>query len=72
MLKNMEWDRIIVEEAQNLWASYFGQTVNKTKRFQLAELFGSIARQYLLMAVTLHNGKKEDFQIWLSLLDGDR
>ncbi|HNA21000.1 MAG TPA: helicase-related protein, partial [Agitococcus sp.] len=26
----------------------------------------------LLMTATPHNGKEEDFQIWLSLLDGDR
>ncbi|HNN28969.1 MAG TPA: helicase-related protein, partial [Agitococcus sp.] len=31
-----------------------------------------ITRHYLLMTATPHNGKEEDFQIWLSLLDGDR
>lgn len=71
-LKNTEWDLIIVDEAHKLSANYFGNRVNKTKRFQLGELLGSITRHFLLMTATPHNGKEEDFQIWLSLLDGDR
>ncbi|MCP5147025.1 MAG: DUF3883 domain-containing protein [Pseudomonadales bacterium] len=71
-LKNTEWDLIIVDEAHKLSANYFGNKVNKTKRFLLGELLGSITRHFLLMTATPHNGKEEDFQIWLSLLDGDR
>ncbi len=71
-LKNTEWDIIIVDEAHKLSASYFGTKINKTKRFQLGELLGSITRHFLLMTATPHNGKEEDFQTWLSLLDGDR
>ena len=71
-LRNTEWDLIIVDEAHKLSANYFGNKVNKTKRFQLGELLGSITRHFLLMTATPHNGKEEDFQIWLSLLDGDR
>ncbi|SFL20786.1 protein of unknown function [Nitrosomonas aestuarii] len=71
-LKNTEWDLIVVDEAHKLSANYFGNKVNKTKRFLLGELLGSITRHYLLMTATPHNGKEEDFQIWLSLLDGDR
>ncbi|MYN14977.1 DUF3883 domain-containing protein [Pusillimonas sp. TS35] len=71
-LKNTDWDLIIVDEAHKLSANYFGNKVNKTKRFQLGELLGSITRHFLLMTATPHNGKEADFQIWLSLLDGDR
>jgi SNF2 family DNA or RNA helicase len=71
-LKNTEWDLIIVDEAHKLTANYYGSKVNKTKRFQFGELLGSITRHFLLMTATPHNGKEEDFQIWLSLLDGDR
>ncbi len=71
-LENTEWDLIIVDEAHKLSASYFGNQVNKTKRFLLGELLGSITRHFLLMTATPHNGKEEDFQIWLSLLDSDR
>jgi hypothetical protein len=51
---------------------YFGNKVNKTKRFQLGELLGSITRHFLLMTATPHNGKEEDFQLFMSLLDSDR
>ena len=71
-LRATEWDLIIVDEAHKLSANYFGNKVNKTKRFLLGELLGSITRHYLLMTATPHNGKEEDFQIWLSLLDSDR
>jgi len=71
-LKNTIWDLVIVDEAHKLSANYYGNKVNKTKRFQLGELLGTITRHYLLMTATPHNGKEEDFQIWMSLLDGDR
>ena len=71
-LKNTEWDLIIVDEAHKLSANYSGNKVKKTKRFQLGEMLGSITRHFLLMTATPHNGKEEDFQIWLSLLDSDR
>ncbi|WP_295383866.1 helicase-related protein [uncultured Thiodictyon sp.] len=51
---------------------YFGNKVNKTKRFLLGELLGGICRHFLLMTATPHNGKEADFQVWLSLLDADR
>lgn len=71
-LQHTDWDLIIVDEAHKLSANYFGTKVNKTKRFQLGELLGSICRHYLLMTATPHNGKEEDFQVWMSLLDSDR
>lgn len=71
-LKNTEWDLIIVDEAHKLSANYFGNKINKTKRFQLGELLGTLTRHFLLMTATPHNGKEEDFQTWLSLLDADR
>jgi len=71
-LKSSDWDLIIVDEAHKLSASYFGNKINETKRFKLGKLLGSISRHFLLMTATPHNGKEEDFQIWLSLLDGDR
>jgi superfamily II DNA or RNA helicase len=71
-LRHTDWDLIIVDEAHKLSANYFGSKINKTKRFQLGELLGSITRHFLLMTATPHNGKEEDFQIWLSLLDADR
>ncbi|BBT96447.1 helicase [Aeromonas veronii] len=71
-LRNTDWDLIIVDEAHKLSANYFGNKINKTKRFALGELLGSICRHFLLMTATPHNGKEEDFQVWMSLLDSDR
>jgi len=67
-----QWDLVVVDEAHKLSASYFGNKVNKTRRFQLGELLGSITRHFLLMTATPHNGKEEDFQLFMSLLDADR
>lgn len=71
-LQNSDWDLIVVDEAHKLSANLFGSKVKKTKRYLLGELLGSVCRHLLLMTATPHNGKEEDFQIWLSLLDSDR
>jgi superfamily II DNA or RNA helicase len=71
-LQITDWDLVIVDEAHKMSAHYFGNKVNKTKRFLLGELLSTQARHFLLMTATPHNGKEEDFQLFLSLLDGDR
>jgi superfamily II DNA or RNA helicase len=71
-LRASQWDLIVVDEAHKLSANYYGNKVNKTKRFELGELLGSITRHFLLMTATPHNGKEADFQLFLSLLDADR
>ncbi len=71
-LRQTRWDLVVVDEAHKLSANYFGSKVNKTRRFQLGELLGSITRHFLLMTATPHNGKEEDFQLFMSLLDSDR
>jgi SNF2 family DNA or RNA helicase len=68
-LQHSDWDLIVVDEAHKLSANYFGSKINETKRFKLGKLLGGITRHFLLMTATPHNGKEEDFQIWLSLLD---
>jgi len=56
----------------SLSASYFGGEVKYTKRYQLGQKLGQICRHLLLMTATPHNGKEEDFQLFMALLDGDR
>jgi SNF2 family DNA or RNA helicase len=53
-------------------ATYFGGEVKYTKRYRLGQLLGGLTRHLLLMTATPHNGKPEDFQLFLALLDGDR
>ncbi len=71
-LKNTDWDLIVVDEAHKMSAHYFGNKIYETGRFKLGKLLGLITRHYLLMTATPHNGKEEDFQLFMSLLDGDR
>jgi superfamily II DNA or RNA helicase len=71
-LKDTEWDLVVVDEAHRMGAHYFGAKLEKTKRFLLGELLGSITRHLLLMTATPHSGKEEDFQLFLTLLDRDR
>lgn len=66
------WDLVIFDEAHKLSAHFFGSEIKKTGRFELAEQLGSRTRHLLLMSATPHNGKEEDFQLFLSLLDSDR
>ena len=63
---------IVVDEAHKMSASYFGNKVNETGRFKLGKLLGGLTRHFLLMTATPHDGKEEDFQLFMSLLDGDR
>ncbi len=71
-LINAGWDLVVFDEAHKLAAHYFGSKLEKTGRFRFAERIGSATRHLLLMTATPHNGKEEDFQLFLSLLDSDR
>jgi superfamily II DNA or RNA helicase len=66
------WDLVVFDEAHKLSAHYYGSKIEKTGRFKLAERIGQHTRHLLLMTATPHNGKEEDFQLFLSLLDSDR
>jgi superfamily II DNA/RNA helicase len=66
------WDLIICDEAHKMSATFFGGEISYTKRFQLGRLLSTVTRHFLLLTATPHNGKDEDFQIFLSLLDADR
>ncbi len=72
LVKSQEWDLIICDEAHRMSATYFGGEVKYTKRYQLGQNLGGICRHLLLMSATPHNGKEEDFQLFMALLDGDR
>lgn len=71
-LKAVDWDLVIVDEAHKMSATYFGSELKQTKRFKLGKLLSENTRQLLLLTATPHNGKEQDFQLFLSLIDGDR
>ena len=71
-LEQTEWDLIVCDEAHKMSASFFGGEVSETKRYKLGRLLGEVTRHLLLMTATPHNGKEEDFQLFMALLDADR
>ena len=71
-LKVTEWDLIVVDEAHKMSASVFSKEISYTKRFRLGQLLSKIARNFLLLTATPHNGKNDDFQLFMSLIDSDR
>lgn len=71
-LSQTDWDLIICDEAHKMSASFFGGEIKETKRHKLGKLLSQLTRHFLLLTATPHNGKEEDFQLFMSLLDGDR
>ena len=71
-LRVTDWDLVVSDEAHKMSASFFGGEVKETRRYKLGKLLSSITRHFLLMTATPHNGKEEDFQLFLALLDADR
>jgi superfamily II DNA or RNA helicase len=72
LMSAREWDLIICDEAHRMSATYFGGDVKYTRRYQVGQKLGQVCRHLLLMSATPHNGKEEDFQLFMALLDGDR
>ena len=66
------YDLVVCDEAHKFAATFFGGEVKYTKRYRLGQLLSGLTRHFLLMTATPHNGKEEDFQLFLALLDGDR
>lgn len=66
------WDLVVCDEAHKMSATIFGGETKYTKRFRLGQLLSTLTRHFLLMTATPHNGKEADFQLFMSLLDGDR
>ena len=66
------WDLVVCDEAHKMSATFTGGEVRYTKRYHLGQLLGGLTRHFLLLTATPHNGKEEDFQLFMALLDGDR
>lgn len=71
-LKVSEWDLIVCDEAHKMSATMWGGEVKYTKRFQLGRQLSNITKNFLLLTATPHNGKEDDFHLFLSLVDADR
>jgi superfamily II DNA or RNA helicase len=71
-LEQTDWDLIVCDEAHKMSASFFGGEIKYTKRYRLGQLLSRLTRHFLLLTATPHNGKEEEFQLFMALLDGDR
>ena len=69
---SVDWDLIVCDEAHKMAATYYGDQVKTTKRYDLGRELSSHTRHFLLLTATPHNGKEADFGLFLALLDGDR
>lgn len=67
-LLRSRWDLVIVDEAHKM-SAYAGD--RKTLAYQLGEKLSEMTDHYLLMTATPHKGDKENFRLFLSLLDRD-
>ena len=59
------WDLVVCDEAHKMSATFFGGEVKYTKRYRLGQLLSTLTRHFLLMTATPHNGKEEDFQLFM-------
>lgn len=71
-LKATDWDLIVCDEAHKMSATIYGNEERRTKRYNLGMLLSGITRHFLLLTATPHNGKDDDFQLFMRLLDHDR
>ncbi len=67
-----DWDLIVCDEAHKMSAHFFGGEIKYTKRYKVGQMLSGLTRHFLLLTATPHNGKEEDFQLFMALLDGDR
>jgi len=71
-LKASDWDLVVCDEAHKMSATISGNEERRTKRYNLGMLLSGITRHFLLLTATPHNGKDDDFQLFMRLLDNDR
>ena len=72
LLQAPEWDLAVFDESHRMSAQMFSGELKKTKRYSMGQRVGNHTRNLLLMTATPHNGKEEDFQAFMALLDEDR
>ncbi len=69
---DLHWDLIVVDEAHKMSAHRYGMNITYTKRYHLGQRLRCLARHFLLLTATPHNGKDDDFHLFMALLDPDR
>ncbi|BCO37716.1 helicase [Mycobacterium heckeshornense] len=67
-----QWDLTVIDEAHRMSATWIGQEVRRTRRYELGQRLSAVSRHLLLMTATPHAGSEENYQLFLALLDPDR
>src|SRR5579883_2074033 len=68
----VHWDMVIIDEAHKCSARSYGDKVNKTRRYALAERLSAATDRLLLLTATPHQGSADQFANFLKLLDPDQ
>lgn len=72
-LRATRWELIVCDEAHKISASLYGKKISETKRFRLAKnILRPIAQNFLLLTATPHNGKENDFKLFMSLVTASK
>lgn len=72
-LKRTTWDLVVCDEAHKMSATLAGKAeVKATKRYALGKLLSTLTENLLLLTATPHNGKANDFQLFMALVDPER
>lgn len=71
VVKETNWDLIVVDEAHKLSAFEYGKKRYVSKRYQALESLAAKCEHLLLLTATPHRGRRDTFKNLLQLLDKD-
>ena len=71
VIKDTQWDIIIVDEAHKLSAYEYGSKKYISKRYEAIKALSSLTEHLLLLTATPHRGRRDTFKNLLQLLDED-
>jgi SNF2 family DNA or RNA helicase len=68
-LEATQFDLVIVDEAHKMSAYKYGDKTTKTSRYRLGEILSRITEHFLFLTATPHKGDKENYRLFLDLLE---
>ncbi|MCP5105389.1 MAG: DUF3883 domain-containing protein [bacterium] len=68
-LEATRFDLIIVDEAHKMSAYKYGDKTTKTSRYRMGEKLSRITEHFLFLTATPHKGDKENYRLFLDLLE---
>jgi SNF2 family DNA or RNA helicase len=69
-LRSVRFDLVVVDEAHKMSAYTYGDKVTKTARYKLGNVLSSVADPHLLfLTATPHKGDRENFRLFIDLLE---